>query len=331
MTPQTPAGFSLYKYIYNVKKAFEDAFYTYEECPIIETVSFAPTSEYEAFASGGLDIKTPAIIIDPYELKTDPSFDEYRQEKGTPHTNTGNLALYLFVRALVLVINNKNTVTHRRVRQLAFDIAGVVTEHTRFGANVGMSQVTHISELQGYNLSNRLIGWTVQWQHSLELEAPDYSNIGIRKAFCDSELEADANDINRLNIPFNEKKLAVSDYREFTDVSTFAAETQPSWSIGEHTSKWWLLFRVEADSDDYEKLANSLGKRTLAVSEPDKDDSTIPQTPALHTYRVTGELEAVSNTHYQIELESDSQVINNLTDDNPYFLKIFELVEVATE
>ena len=114
--PQTAAGFSLYQYIYNVKKAFEDAFYTNEECPIIKTVSFAPTSQYEATAGVNNPTNTrlaenidpPAIIIDPYELKTDPSFDEYRQEKGTPHTNTGNLALYLFVRALVLVINNKN-------------------------------------------------------------------------------------------------------------------------------------------------------------------------------------------------------------------------------
>ena len=202
--PQTPAGFSFSQYIYNLKKAFEDAFYTNEECPIIKSVNFAPTSQYEADAGGHNPaiplekIEPPAIIIDPYDLKIDPSFDEYTQDRNTPHSNTGNLSIYLFVRALVLVINNKNTVTHLRVRQLAFDIAAIITEQSRFSAQVGMSQVTHISELQGQNPSNRLVGWTVQWQHSIELETTDYSNLGIRKAICD--LEADAVEIDGLTI-----------------------------------------------------------------------------------------------------------------------------------
>lgn len=350
MTPiQTPAGFSLNQYIYNVKKAFEDAFYTNEECPIIKTVIFAPTSQYEATAGANNptntklaeNIEPPAIIIDPYEGKIDPSFDEYTQERDTPHTNTGNLALYLFVKALVLVINNKNIITHLQVRQLAFDIAGVVTEQRRFGASVGMSQVTHISELQGnnLNLSNRLIGWTVQWQHSLEIEAPDYSNIGIRKAFCDSELEADAIDIYSLSLTDQEQEaINISSYHEFTDETTFAAEAQPSWSIGRHTSKSWLLFHVEDDSHEHNIIQSLQDGQRIGIVEPSKNDKTIAKLDALHIYTIAASLKTVTTqidgedvTYYQIEIESDPPTTTELTVGNSYFLKLLAQLDLPVE
>ena len=130
-------------------------------------------------------------------MKIDPSFDEYRQERDTPHTNTGNLGLYLFVKALVLVINNKSFYDHYLVQKLAFDIAGLVTHAEGFNSRVGLSQVTHVQEAHLETQNNRFVGWTVQWQHSVEIEPPDYSNENLRPGHYP---KADANKINQLFI-----------------------------------------------------------------------------------------------------------------------------------
>ena len=196
MNDDRQQGFSLFQYLYNVKDTFDKAFYVNDCKPVIKHIIFAPTSDYEATAGANnpqsnrldINIKPPAIIIDLYELKIDPSFDEYRQQRDTPHTNTGNLAIYIFVKALVLVSNNKVVQSHHHVKQLAFDIAGLVTEADGFNTRVGLSQVTHIREAE-LKQSDRLIGWIVQWQHSVELEPPDYSRPELRPG-CYPEADA---------------------------------------------------------------------------------------------------------------------------------------------
>ena len=167
---------------------------------------------------------------------------------------------------------------------------------------------------------------------AVRIPISDFYNVLNTEAVTEITLMHPASDLepesDEVPVAFLEQSLSVSDYREFTDVSTFAAETQPSWSIGEHTSKWWLLFRVEADSDDHVFLGHLVNARRLSIFEPDDDDDTIPKLVPLYTYRVAGELEAVSTTHYQVELESDSPVITGLTDDDSYFLKLLDSVEI---
>ena len=212
MGPQitTLAGFSLVQYIRNVKKAFETYFYSNDPNPIIkkDAIIFAPVAPYEATASTNnpqserLDqnITPPAIIIDPYECKIDPSYDEYKRQGSNPHTNSGQLGLYLFVKALVLVTNNKGIQTHLQVRQLAFDIAGIITEESRFSSAVSMAQVTHVKALeQDHRHTNRLVGWTIQWQHEIEVPTPDYSNRDLRSAIC-NPIEMDADRVKELTI-----------------------------------------------------------------------------------------------------------------------------------
>ena len=184
----THQGFSLFHYIHNVKQTFEEIFqsHTNEGKPVIEadSIIFDQTSRYldnpaqnkpesEKIA---VEAELPAIVIDPYEMKIDPAFDEYRQDKDTPHTNTGNLGLYLFMRTLALMSNSNSPRAYYYVRQFAVDIAAIITNSEGFNSRVGMSQVTHVQEAPLHIQNELVIGWMVQWQHSVELEMPDYSD-----------------------------------------------------------------------------------------------------------------------------------------------------------
>lgn len=155
------------------------------------------------------------------------------------------------------------------------------------------------------------------------LSTDQVTEITLMHPMTDLEPESD-----QVPVAFLEQPLEVSDYRAFTNANTFAAETQPSWSIGEHTSKWWLLFRVEEDSVDHVFLKHLVNARRLAVFEPDDDDATIPKVLPLYTYRVAGGLEEVGTTHYQVELTSDSPAITGLTDNDSYFLRLLDSVEI---
>ena len=203
------AGFLFSTYIENVKAALEKAFYVGQEYPIIKSVHFAPTAPYEQDAgqfqaqdyqeiNRKISLDPPVIILDPYGLKADPSYDEYNQDRNVSFTNSGDLGIHLFVKALVLISNNKTRDSHIHVRQLAIDIGGVINENRRFGGQVQMSQVTHIQEAALHQYNSHLIGWTIQWQHSIVIEPPDYSNIGIRKAIVDDTMKADAAQVKEI-------------------------------------------------------------------------------------------------------------------------------------
>ena len=91
--------------------------------------------------------------------------------------------------------NTKSRTSHIKVRQLAIDVAGVVTEARRFKTVAGMSQVTHIREAALHQYNSHLVGWFVQWQHPLELDTPDYSSEGVRRSMMDDELPPIKNEI----------------------------------------------------------------------------------------------------------------------------------------
>ena len=66
-----------------------------------------------------------------------------------------------------------------------------------------MAQVTHIREAEIKEQNDRYAGWLVQWQHSVELEKPDYSNPTLRPGCYP---EADARKVKELFIKVGEEK-----------------------------------------------------------------------------------------------------------------------------
>ena len=96
------------------------------------------------------------------------------------------------------------------------------------------------------------------------LDIEDVSEVTLMLPSSDLEPDSDA-----VPVAFGEQPLEVEDYREFSNVSTFAAETEPSWSIGEVSSDWKLLFRVDATEMDYEFLSHLVGGRRVAVFSQD--------------------------------------------------------------
>ena len=197
------AGFSLRQYLLNVKNTFDETFFVNDTKPVFKTITFAPTSKYQQNVGANnpnseailKNIEPPACLLDLYTLKTDPNYDEVRHDRTSIFTNDGNLFIYLYMRALVIVSNLRET-AHYQVRRLAVDAAGLITQTGRFGAPIGLAQVTSIAEVQELQqLNNHLIGWEVLWQHSVELEAPDYTNPNLRDF-----PEANADDIYDLNI-----------------------------------------------------------------------------------------------------------------------------------
>ena len=88
------------------------------------------------------------------------------------------------------------------------------------------------------------------------------------------------------------------------------------------------MFRIDDTEQDYAFLENLVEGRRIAIFEQDSDDDTVAVLPAVQTYRVAGELESVSTTHYQVELESDSPSVVGLTDDDDYILKLLDSVEI---
>ena len=200
------AGFSLHHYLRNVKATFEEAFYVNDEKDdkrVIKTVIFAPTSRFESNAGtfssesqGALhNIDPPACVLDLYEARTNATVSQ-EIYSDSAFTNTGDLEIYIFMRALILVSNRRPNVAHFKVRQLALDIAGLVTEVGQFGTPSGLAQVSNVQAVQEVQeMNNHLIGWEVLWHHQLQLNAPDYSNPALRGL-----PEADANPIYDVSI-----------------------------------------------------------------------------------------------------------------------------------
>ena len=169
---EKPVGFSLCQYLYNVKHAVEEAFLVKSDgSGILKKVEFSPIHDFQF-----KDIDVPACILDMYSLKVDPSFDEFQHKGDTEKSNLGTLALYMYMRALVLVSNRRER-SHFDVRQYALDLGGIVTDARRFESRVGFSQITTIEETREVqDRNNSLLGWTVEWQHTVELEAPAYES-----------------------------------------------------------------------------------------------------------------------------------------------------------
>lgn len=215
MVPDTPAGFSLRQFTLDIQHAFREAFYIGEDYPVFNEIFFSPIYPFQenvgATAPGSevldFNMNPPSCFIDLYEFKTDPSFDEFRHEETSTYSNLGNLGIYLYMRALIIV-SNRFDFSWYQVRKLAIDVAGVVTNLERFGAKVGMSQVTEISEVPNVRQrSDHYIGWQVLWQHSVELEPPDYSSVEMRRAFSMDVVDdnvagwkVDAADISLVNL-----------------------------------------------------------------------------------------------------------------------------------
>ena len=207
MSPDAPGGFSLTHYLYDVQSALKEAFYVGEQYPVFKQVPFAPTYQFQDNVGasspeseallGNIDV--PACLLDFYGFKTDPSFDEFKFENTSVYSNLGNLGIYLYMRALVLVSSGDER-SWLTVRKLAADVAGVVTESERFGGIVGMSQVTEIGEVAEIRRrSNFYVAWEVLWQHSVELEPPDYSRVELRRALSDDCDDSDVTDWDEID------------------------------------------------------------------------------------------------------------------------------------
>ena len=165
----TPAGFSLCQYLYNVKHSVSETFLMDTSTPVLKAVEFAPTSDFEH-----KKIDVPACVLDFYGLKADPSVRDFQHKENSIFSNVGNLPLYVYMRALILVSNHQKD-CHFFVRQYALDLAGLVTDQGRFGARVGLSQVTDVQEVREVQeRNNHLVGWEVLWQQTVEIEPPNY-------------------------------------------------------------------------------------------------------------------------------------------------------------
>lgn len=185
------SGFSLPTFLSTIASVFEAAFYVDDPCPVLNDVVFGSTRRLREMPDTGKpivialcklpvkskgmmrldDIKLPACILDLYGLKSGVD----------PYTNRGDLSLNVYLRAIVLVAKSELS-SELRVRQLALDIAGLVTEQGRFGTLSGMSMVTSVGEVIAVESHYpHLVGWEVEWQHSIEIGAPDYSNPALRK------------------------------------------------------------------------------------------------------------------------------------------------------
>ena len=117
------------------------------------------------------NLQPPACVLDMYALK----------RVMNPYSTTGNVCLNMCLRA-VIIVEKRSLAAERQVRQLAIDVAGLVGERGRFGTKTGMSMLMGIGEVvELQNHYPHLIGWEVEWQHSVELSAPDYSEVGLRQ------------------------------------------------------------------------------------------------------------------------------------------------------
>lgn len=185
------AGFELRKFLFNIQSVFEEAFFVGDSVSVLNSVVFGSTSRLrtapdESKPNDALDnLKMPACILDLYGFQAD----------NDPYSSGGVLQLNARLRALVIV-EKAFEGSRFQVCQLAMDVAGLVTEKSRFGVPSGMSMVRGIGEMMEIeNHFPHLIGWEVDWQQSVEIPAPDYSAIELREF-----PKADAADIYRLKL-----------------------------------------------------------------------------------------------------------------------------------
>lgn len=156
------------------------------------------------------------------------------------------------------------------------------------------------------------------------INTEDVTEVILEHPQADIEPDDDA-----VTVVFNEHPLELENYREFVDVATFAALTGNVWTVGEHTSKWWLLVKVDVDSQDYEYLSYLRVANRISITA--QDNMGDPTGQPLETLRIMGELARIpatgTITHYQVELMGEP-TITGLTDDTDYSLKILDSVEI---
>lgn len=179
------AGFDLGKFLLNIQDVFEKAFFVNDPAPVLKSVLYHPTGRYAPTHALWENPDTakpnpimenlngPACILDLYQVTSNAE---------THFSDTGNLNLYAHLRAIVLVQNVPLENPHYRVRQLAFDVAGLVTEQTHFGTPSGMSQVNSVREAEEIERQHEnILGWIVEWQHLIEIHKNDYSRPELRE------------------------------------------------------------------------------------------------------------------------------------------------------
>lgn len=190
-------------YLNRIKDIFEKKFK--KETPIFRHIDWTETQNFEE-----LEIDLPALLLDLEGAKMNPAAGEFEHEDTSIYSNLGELELYAYVKAVILVnnrsiesVNGGDICAHTWVRQLAFDVAGFVSAMSRFGHAVGMSQVIEIRPSGGNRDLTRvntttLISWIVRWQHSISLGEPDYRGI-----FTYPEMAA--RDVRHLLVGVNEE------------------------------------------------------------------------------------------------------------------------------
>lgn len=140
--------------------------------PLFAAIEFTEEKDFEK-----IDIALPAILLEVSAAAMYPAVGsgDFRHQDNSIHANLNQLALYAYCTARIYV-SSRATDPHKLVRRLAFDVAGFVTHASRFGQPCGMSQVTHIEELEAVRRrETNMIAWVVRWMHSINLGNPDYT------------------------------------------------------------------------------------------------------------------------------------------------------------
>ena len=163
------------------------------EPEVFRDITFAERQDFDK-----IYIDPPTLVLDIHEAQFNPGTGEFRHDRVGMYSNVGNLALYMNVRALVLVneaekcedyLANQELITRYGspigerievtdpsvlVRKLAFDVAAFATRLSRFKSPVGMSQVIRIGPVSDARMNQgTMLAWEVIWQHSVNIGEPD--------------------------------------------------------------------------------------------------------------------------------------------------------------
>ena len=164
-----PGGFEVAAYLLKVKDLFTDKFQPKDpkdltdKCPRFKDICFGEEHDFEK-----IEMALPGVLLDLQGAKLNPTQGEYRHSQQSIHSNKGNLALWLYMHATI-VVNNRIPDPNVTARQLAFDVAAFVNAQSRLGSPTGMSQVYEIAPVEQARRDNiALIAWRVKWQHSIE-------------------------------------------------------------------------------------------------------------------------------------------------------------------
>ena len=113
-----PGGFHVPTYLRAIKNSFEEKFQPEGETQIFKSIIFSESKDFEA-----LDMNLPGIILDLEGAKMNPAQGEFQHAETSIYSNLGQLELYAYVKATIIV-SNRSIDPHTCVRRLAFDVAG---------------------------------------------------------------------------------------------------------------------------------------------------------------------------------------------------------------